>query len=87
MSSHAQKIEIQVQCVRCLRQITWAWLITYKSYRYTQLVYVCSECGSVIKVSKAARDKNSLELRPVNDNLTRDASRAWVRPCHHGNAT
>lgn len=54
MNSQVQKIEIDLQCIRCQRTIRWAWMITYKSFRYTQLVYVCSECGNVIKVTNAA---------------------------------
>ncbi|HCA81579.1 MAG TPA: hypothetical protein DEP53_17760 [Bacteroidetes bacterium] len=55
MNSQVQKIEIELHCVRCQRRIRWAWMITYKSFQYIQLVYVCSECGNVIKVTNAAK--------------------------------
>jgi DNA-directed RNA polymerase subunit RPC12/RpoP len=55
MNSQVQKVEIELQCIRCQRRIRWAWMITYKSFRYTQLVYVCSECGNVIKVTNATK--------------------------------
>jgi DNA-directed RNA polymerase subunit RPC12/RpoP len=55
MNSHVQKVEVELQCIRCQRRIRWAWMITYKSFRYTQLVYVCSECGNVIKVTNATK--------------------------------
>lgn len=55
MNSQVQKVEIELHCIRCQRRIRWAWMITYKSFQYTQLVYVCSECGNVIKVTNAAK--------------------------------
>jgi len=55
MGSQAERIEIDIHCARCRRRIRWAWLITYRSFRFVRLVYVCSECGGVIKVENALR--------------------------------
>jgi ribosomal protein L44E len=64
MNSQVQKVEIELHCIRCQRRIRWAWMITYKSFRYTRLVYVCSECGQIIKVTNAAKELTASVISP-----------------------
>ena len=64
MSSRVEKVKIELVCVRCSMRIHWAWVIQYKSFRYTQLVYVCSQCGGVIKVMNAVKGPDTSEESP-----------------------
>lgn len=53
MDSRVEKVKVELVCARCTKRIEWAWVIHYTSYRLTRFVYVCSKCGSVIKVTNA----------------------------------
>ncbi len=53
MNSRVEKVKVELVCARCSRKIQWAWVIEYRSYRLTQYVYVCGQCGSVLKVTNA----------------------------------
>ena len=64
MSSRVEKVRIELVCARCSMRIHWAWVIQYKSFRYTQLVYVCSQCGGVIKVMNAVKGAGTVEESP-----------------------
>ena len=64
MSSRVEKVKIELVCARCSMRIQWAWVIQYKSFRYTKLVYVCSQCGGVIKVMNDAKGTNITEESP-----------------------
>ena len=64
MSSRVEKVKIELVCARCSMRIHWAWVIQNKSFRYTQLVYVCSQCGSVIKVMNALKGPDTAEESP-----------------------
>jgi hypothetical protein len=81
MSSRVERIEINLQCVRCLRRIRWAWLITYKSFRYTQLVYVCGKCGSIIKVANASKGRNISDGHSAEKGLFTAANHS-TNPAH-----
>jgi uncharacterized Zn finger protein len=58
MNSRVQKVKIELVCARCSKRIQWAWVIKYKSFRLTRYVYVCGECGNVIKVTNACQGDN-----------------------------
>jgi hypothetical protein len=55
MNSRVEKTRLDFRCSHCAKRITWAWLIQYHSYQYTQLVYLCSECEQVIKIENAPK--------------------------------
>ncbi|MBM4161111.1 MAG: hypothetical protein FJ217_08430 [Ignavibacteria bacterium] len=65
MSSLAGKVKAEIVCTHCTKRIKWAWVIKYRSYRFTQYVYVCSQCGRAIKTAKK-RSKHG-ELQNVSE--------------------
>lgn len=51
MVSHVTKNPLDIVCTHCLKRIQWAWVLEYQSYHLIQFVYLCSECGAVLKVT------------------------------------
>ena len=66
MDSRVEKVKVELVCARCSKRIQWAWVIQYSSYKLTRFVYVCSQCGSVIKVTNKQQVRN-----PHTTHLTR----------------
>jgi hypothetical protein len=70
MKSRIERTKLDVVCTHCSKQIHWAWAIEYHSFRYTQLVFLCSECERVIKITNVPSD-----MRAVRDTPEPDARR------------
>jgi DNA-directed RNA polymerase subunit RPC12/RpoP len=62
MNSRVEKTKLDVRCPHCTKRISWAWLIQYHSFQYTQLVYVCSACEQVIKMENAPTPRGAASL-------------------------
>jgi DNA-directed RNA polymerase subunit RPC12/RpoP len=63
MVSHVTKAPLDVVCTRCSKRIQWAWVVEYQSYHFIQFIYLCSECGAVLKVTR----KKTRSFAPEED--------------------
>jgi hypothetical protein len=52
MISLVGKARTDLVCARCSKRVKWAWVVEYRSFHFVQFIYLCSECASVIKVTK-----------------------------------
>ncbi len=60
MSSLAGRSRGEFVCTHCAGRTDWAWVIKYQSYLFTQYVYLCSNCGRVMKI-----DEKKAECKPA----------------------
>jgi uncharacterized Zn finger protein len=49
--SFAGKYKVDFLCTRCSKNFGWAWVIKYRGYHFTRVVYLCPACGTAMKVA------------------------------------
>jgi predicted RNA-binding Zn-ribbon protein involved in translation (DUF1610 family) len=46
------KFKVDLVCTSCSKNIGRAWVMEYEGYHFTRVIYLCPNCGAVIKVAR-----------------------------------